>query len=187
MTNQIKFSNYSKLSRGKGDAATWYEWCVFVDEPKEVLAEISKVKYLLHPTFSPPIRIIDTRENKFALFSNGWGEFNISIEVYFTDNSLQTTSHHLRLEENDWPVIPVEDSNLTEDEKQVVNLIGESDFSWRQFSTIKKRTSLNQSELDETLNSLIEKNIVRKGYYQSINKENLYGLTEKVGMEPRAE
>jgi len=47
-----------------------------------VLDEIEKVEYHLHPSFPNPVRVITDRERRFELKTRGWGEFNLSANVY---------------------------------------------------------------------------------------------------------
>ena len=53
----------------------------------ELLHKVSKVVYHLHPTFPNPDREVTTRDNDFELETYGWGQFNLSADVYFEDGS----------------------------------------------------------------------------------------------------
>lgn len=64
--------------------------------PKE-LADIESVTYILHPTFSNPVRTMTNRAQKFRLDSSGWGEFTIKIQIRRKDGRLVKRSHALRL------------------------------------------------------------------------------------------
>ncbi len=55
------------------------------DSP-ELMQRVSKVVYHLHPTFPNPDREITDRESSFELTTAGWGQFNLSADVYFDDN-----------------------------------------------------------------------------------------------------
>ena len=56
------------------------------DSP-EFMQKVSKVIYHLHPTFPNPDREIKDLESNFELKTYGWGQFNLSADVYFDDNS----------------------------------------------------------------------------------------------------
>jgi len=56
------------------------------DSP-ELMQRVLKVVYHLHPTFPNPDREINDRESSFELATAGWGQFNLSADVYFDDNS----------------------------------------------------------------------------------------------------
>jgi hypothetical protein len=59
----------------------WWFWKVWLDGPEETLDQVDSVKYLLHPTFPNPIRIVVNRQSKFELSARGWGEFAITAYV----------------------------------------------------------------------------------------------------------
>lgn len=57
---------------------------VIVDSFNEqILDEIEKVVYHLHPSFPSPERKTDDRERNFPLKTGAWGEFNLSADIYF--------------------------------------------------------------------------------------------------------
>ncbi len=91
-TSEIAFNNSAKyLGNGR------YDWTVYVDASKTTLARIRSVQYTLDPTFPNPVRNVSTRENKFTLSSNGWGEFTIYAKVLFTDGKTSNTKYRLNL------------------------------------------------------------------------------------------
>jgi len=93
--NNIKFTNRSKLV-GKKGKYDYYDWEVFVDEDEEVVKKVDHIIYFLHKTFPNPIRTVTDKENKFSLKSRGWGEFEIGIQIFFTDG--QSTQETYRLD-----------------------------------------------------------------------------------------
>ncbi len=98
---RLRFNNYARpVSTVQG--RTYYNWRVFVDEPIHVLARISEVQYLLHPTFPNPFQVRTNPNDKFAMDGSGWGQFTIQITIRFKDNSMETTSHYLDLTKR-WP------------------------------------------------------------------------------------
>lgn len=98
----IKFNNYAKKIGIEKSGYDWYKWEVFVDEPDETLDKIEYVKYLLHPTFPNPERIVTDRSTKFALESSGWGVFKIIITIKFKNGTTQETTYDLSFNK-DWP------------------------------------------------------------------------------------
>lgn len=179
----IKISNYSKVS-SKKDNTTWYDWCVFVDEPLERLNQISKVKYILHPTFPNPERLISDKDSKFALYSNGWGVFLIRIEIYLMNGEIIKTKHQLRLQDNDWPVKEVDLETLDSEEKKVYETIMDSSFKWRKYQTIANKTEMPNQDLVTSLENLEKLNFIRKSPFKSVDNDELYGVTPTVGIKP---
>ncbi len=53
----------------------------------DLLERVDKVIYHLHPSFPDPDREITDRANSFELTTYGWGQFNLSADVHFTDGS----------------------------------------------------------------------------------------------------
>ncbi len=100
---EFRFDNYAEHvgSRGKYE---WYKWKVFMAEPeeKEELEKIKAVEYRLHQTFPDPIRVVENRDDRFALRASGWGEFVIFITIYFEDGSEEHTEYYLDLGKP-WP------------------------------------------------------------------------------------
>ena len=68
----------------------WYEWKVEVDEPLDNLKKIKKVEWILHPSFPERFHMEKTPDNKFALESEGWGEFEIVANIFFKDGEEKT-------------------------------------------------------------------------------------------------
>jgi hypothetical protein len=77
---------------------TRYEWSVEIDAPDAVLDQIDHVRYALHETFPIPTQIIRDRQTHFRLSANGWGTFDIQIEVHFKDGTVGSTHHELTFE-----------------------------------------------------------------------------------------
>ncbi len=77
-----------------------YDWTVLIQADESVLNQIDFVEYTLHPSFPNPVQIRNDRETKFALSSNGWGEFNIFVKVVFNNGRVKKIKHWLQLEEN---------------------------------------------------------------------------------------
>ncbi len=89
----IRLENSSELT-GSGR----YDWTVYVVAEEPVLNEIDHVVYILHPSFTEPKRIIETRENNFSLSANGWGEFMVTAKVMLRSGEVIPIEHWLKLE-----------------------------------------------------------------------------------------
>jgi transcription initiation factor IIF auxiliary subunit len=180
----IRFNNYS-ISVEKRSGEDWSEWCVFVDEKAETLDKINFVEYTLHRTFPNPIRVIKDREDRFALFTAGWGEFMINVRVVFGDGSSEYTTHHIRLEKDNWPKKPVPKSFPDEATRKVYQKLIHEKYRWRKTDTIITDTGLPEDVVISILNRLRQDNYVRKAPYLSIDNKELWGATAIVGISPR--
>jgi len=98
---KIKFNNFAKTDR-MFSGRMYYKWRVFVDEPTDVLDKIAEVQYLLHPSFPEPLQVRTKPDDKFAVESSGWEEFNIEITVKYKDKSTVKKSYHLDFDRK-WP------------------------------------------------------------------------------------
>jgi len=76
----------------------WYEWTVELEKAPVVLDRIKEVEYILHPTFKDRIRRVRTPGEGFKIDSEGWGEFDIAVNIYFRDGDEQTVVVPLKLE-----------------------------------------------------------------------------------------
>ncbi len=79
-----------------GDDRWKWELYLVSDEPNG-LSEIDSVKYMLHPTFKNPIRVVNDPEGGFRLKTNGWGTFTINAFVYFKNGKKVKMKHELDL------------------------------------------------------------------------------------------
>ena len=52
------------------------------DEPN-LLEDVEKVIYHLHPTFKDPDRTVMDRQSNFEIGTAAWGEFNMTAEIFF--------------------------------------------------------------------------------------------------------
>jgi transcription initiation factor IIF auxiliary subunit len=89
----------SNTSRAVSDGR--YDWTVFVYGSRVTAGEIKCVEYTLHPTFPNPIRRVCDRgpdpQHAFALSSNGWGEFTMTLRVFFRNGTQQRLTYDLKL------------------------------------------------------------------------------------------
>ncbi len=71
----------SSLDRG-GQQYYRLRIAVDADEP-EILDDVEKVIYHLHPTFRDPDRTSTDRQSGFEIGTAAWGEFNMTAEIFF--------------------------------------------------------------------------------------------------------
>ena len=84
----------------KADDNKSHEWTVYVraaNPEEDPSLYIRKVIFHLHPTLQPPSRTIETAP--FEVTEQGWGEFEISVQIFFHDSKEQPVEmmHQLRL------------------------------------------------------------------------------------------
>jgi hypothetical protein len=96
-SEQIEVKQSSEY-RGKSQNYDWWDWSVWIEASKKVLADIEYVKYKLHPTFPEQIHKKTNADEKFLLSEEGWGEFMLEIEIKWKDGSKLKKSHWLTLE-----------------------------------------------------------------------------------------
>ena len=73
----------------------WYQWTAFIAGPVEAQARINRVKYLLHPTFTPSERIGDSSHYGHPITTTGWGVFNLRAVVTLDSGKTKEYSHYL--------------------------------------------------------------------------------------------
>ena len=108
-TKKIKLTRFNPKSReiiikntftpakpGEQGESRW-DWRVYLDNEPQLLDEIDRVEYTLHETFEDRFRTVNNRQNNFALESNGWGEFEIQVKVFFKDERIRELYHWLYL------------------------------------------------------------------------------------------
>lgn len=75
----------------------WYEWSIELESAPVGLNKVKEVEYILHPTFRDRIRTVRSAERKFKLESEGWGEFDIAVNVYYRTGEEQIALVPLKL------------------------------------------------------------------------------------------
>ena len=71
----------------KAEESKSHEWTVYLRaaNPDEDLSTfVKKVVFMLHPTLTPPTRSFD--QGPFEVTEQGWGEFEISLQIFFHDS-----------------------------------------------------------------------------------------------------
>ncbi|MBI4471175.1 MAG: hypothetical protein HY646_00810 [Acidobacteria bacterium] len=92
----MKINNHAELVKTEG-SHTWFDWEVFIDEDQSKLEQIDHVTYFLHPTFPDPVRTVRNPENRFALKSRGWGEFDVGVRIVYKDGRSEKLTYSLDL------------------------------------------------------------------------------------------
>ena len=92
---QLKIAERTKYVGRYSDGKDQYQWTIWLAVPKKVLSDVEYVRYTLHETFSEPVQIVRNREDKFSLTRQGWGTFDIPVEVHFRDGSAALLSYDL--------------------------------------------------------------------------------------------
>ncbi|RKY41963.1 MAG: hypothetical protein DRP85_04470 [Candidatus Makaraimicrobium thalassicum] len=68
---------------------------VWVQGTEQVLSQIDRVTYYLHPTFNPSVVSRYSSSDRFALSFTAWGQFEIRAKVYFKDGQVKDLSRYL--------------------------------------------------------------------------------------------
>lgn len=75
-------------------------WTVFLAGDEAAIAAIKCVEYALHPTFNPSKVVTCSAgwdpKHAFPLERQGWGSFNIGIQLQFHDRSTANLTHYLK-------------------------------------------------------------------------------------------
>ncbi len=91
----LKLANTSVPLENK-NGNTYYNWTAYVEGPESSISQISKVRYILHPTFKK--NTIDVTEGSnygFPFSAVGWGTFELKAIVYFKDGTKEQLKHNL--------------------------------------------------------------------------------------------
>src|SRR5690349_14596474 len=75
-----------------------WKWSVWLEGTASQLSGVRAVRYLLHHTFNPPTRLVESRRTHFRLDESGWGEFRIRADVIFKDGTQRRLIHDLKLD-----------------------------------------------------------------------------------------
>lgn len=93
---EIYVDNTAKYSDG------YYYWTIFIKANPDVLSNVDRVEYRLHPSYPNNVQIIHDRGGAcaFPLSSSSWSEFSVKVRVFFKDGSEQQLDHWLNLVKN---------------------------------------------------------------------------------------
>lgn len=75
----------------------FWNWRAWIDGKPADLDKIERVKWFLHPSFSPSVVVSRDRSTGFRLETSGWGTFTLRAEVHCVDGTAQTLRQPLRL------------------------------------------------------------------------------------------
>ena len=93
----INIKNTCEPANPDPDGTLRWDWTIYLDANQQTLSKIEYVEYTLHKTFRNRIKTTSNSQNNFALKSNGWGEFDIKVKVFFKDGKIRNLSHWLQL------------------------------------------------------------------------------------------
>lgn len=74
-----------------------WSWKASIAGPPAELARVEKVKWFLHPSFTPSVVVSRDRAQGFPIEASGWGSFTLRAELHFVDGSDRTLRERLRL------------------------------------------------------------------------------------------
>ncbi|KAK1827123.1 protein AF-9 [Podospora conica] len=103
-----------------------HSWTVFVKgiDDVDITYWLRRVQFKLHESIPNHVRMIDGEKGKpFTISETGWGEFEITIKLYYVPESSekpQTLYHHLRLHPY----------GRNDEEKEAMRLAGGDVISW---------------------------------------------------------
>ncbi len=75
----------------------YWNWRAWIGGKPADLDMIEKVKWFLHPSFSPSVVVSRDRSKAFRLETSGWGTFTLRAEVNCVDGTDQTLRQPLKL------------------------------------------------------------------------------------------
>jgi len=83
----IVYGNVAWWLGKEADELHTHRWVAYLRGPlnEDLSYFIKKVVFTLHPSFQNPIRVVD--KPPFELAETGWGEFEISMKVFFVDTA----------------------------------------------------------------------------------------------------
>ena len=84
-TREYKRGDLTFRTEAELESKDWYEWKIWVGGPAAMLKKIEEVEYILHPSFPRRIRRSKDSGTGFLLESEGWGEFDIAVNVFYRD------------------------------------------------------------------------------------------------------
>jgi transcription initiation factor IIF auxiliary subunit len=181
--NSPEFASFSRFS-GTKEGHRLYAWCVFVDMDRENLKKIREVEYTLHPSFADPVRTVSDATNCFALLSQGWGEFQLRTRISFADGSVIRKAFHLKLKDDGWPRGDPPPATANAPMRAIYGALLEEEWDWRRISTLARRAKLSIEQTQAYLADMARARTVRKAYYLSLDNQELWGATSRVGLLP---
>jgi YEATS family len=93
--NFLKIEQNSSIIPGNTDLFRTMFW---INGSNDIIRNITRVIYYLHPTFTPNVVNSTTRENNFSIIITNWGQFDLRARAFFYNNTVA----ELKLPINDW-------------------------------------------------------------------------------------
>jgi len=85
----------------------YWKWRAWIEGKTDELLKVEKVKWFLHPSFTPSVIVSRERASGFRLEASGWGTFLLRAELRLVDGTDVTLRHHLEFAKpNDTPRPP---------------------------------------------------------------------------------
>jgi transcription initiation factor IIF auxiliary subunit len=188
MTATHNFQTYSR-DIGKKGGMDFYAWCVFLQGSPEEIGRIRQIEYTLHPSFPDPVRVVEDADHCFALESQGWGIFQVRARVTYRNKEMVRQGFSLQLGEDAWPRGPTAEpgqfQNITA--KRVYDSLLDEDWDWRKVSTLVRRSGGQSDEVKSILKDMQSRRLARPAPYQSLEGEEMWGATVRVGLLPEPE
>lgn len=179
----VDLQNYSRFDRERHGYRV-YSLCIFLNVPMDALDKILAVEYILDPSFPDPVRRNSDRDHCFALQTEAWGAFGMQARIFLTDHSISRANYRIKLKEDDWPRGPKLEKFSDEKTEKVYNFLFDEKYEWRKLSTLARRTGFAEKEVEEMLIELGSQGYVRKAYFKSIDKQDLWGATYNIRSLP---
>jgi hypothetical protein len=180
--------NFQTYSRhiGEKEGTDLYAWCVFLEGSSEEIGNIRQIEYTLHPSFPDPVRIIGDADHCFALQSQGWGIFQIRVRITYQNKETARQGFWLKLSEDAWPRgLKAELGEFQSGTAQrVYSSLLNGDWDWRKVSTLVRRSGGRPNEIMSILEDMQSRRLVRRAPYQSLEGEEMWGATARVGLLP---
>jgi transcription initiation factor IIF auxiliary subunit len=73
-----------------------YNLRIYLEGSQDELWQITKVEYLLHPSFRKPLRESTDAASGFAIEIWTWGMFDIQVMLHLRDKTTQASHYYLR-------------------------------------------------------------------------------------------
>jgi hypothetical protein len=181
--SSLEFASYSRFI-GIKEGQRLYAWCVFVDARRQELEAIREIEYTLHPSFPDLVRIINDPTNCFALQSQGWDEFQLRIRTSFNDSSISKNLFYLNLQDDAWPRGGLPPATMEDACRKIYDALIAEGLDWRRLSTLAREAQISIEQTRSHLDDLARTRTVRPAYYVSLDNEELWGATSKVGLLP---
>lgn len=74
-----------------------WQWRAWIEGKAGELQKVQRVKWFLHPSFTPSVIVSREAATKFRLEASGWGTFLLRAELRLIDGSEVTLRQHLKL------------------------------------------------------------------------------------------